>query len=1394
MFSCVTCGKVYARKNVLIRHAKTHGGPVNSCGICRKVLSRMDKLIAHIQNCHKIAKNSPEFHNAVRIGGTMGRASVIRWAPPTTTSHVRSAVPTAISVTSTPPQVSPSARPPVISSRPVAAETPPTATAAPSRPTSPPPPVQHCAPYTENTRKNIKRKKARMQSVNTPGFVEIESSLKRTTVWYFRKNVDNIVSYRAFLHSLEPELIDKLRECVRIQPIKYNLKLEATYVVPNQDESAQNRAFKTCARELFAYSDVAGLIDRDLTALLAEEDAYAGKGSGFTLSCIDGLLLGVYEFTPMGGSSYLPLPESILHRKAVVNPQNVDSQCFKWAILVKHVAVEHRERVGANYLNEECRYDFSALSVPTPVSEIKLFERANPGTSVNVYGVKNCKKNKKNKSSTQSAAYPLRVVDDEQPNHFDLLLIAGSEKNNHYTYISNFSRLVSLQKNNREHRLFFCKKCFTSFDDRPLRYKLHGEEALAQHRLVCGTHKPILPVMPAEGTTLEFDALRKTQRLPFVLYADFEALLPKTTQHYGVNTSALHSHHPMSYGFLVVAADGVPAELLEQFGIARTPTVYRGSESADDVAKRFVLAVTDVADRICKLLKTTNVPIVMSVEDVRAHGVKTACDLCAKTFTTSNRKVAHHDHLSGRFLKTLCNACNLALRTPKFVPCFLHNLSNYDAHFIVTELGYDTNTISVIPNSEEKYISFSKYINNEFAVRFIDTCRFMASSLAVLARNLTTSDFCKFREVAKVFTPTEMPLVTRKGVFPYEYTDSYAKLRETALPARKEFYSALAETHVSDTDYEHAALVWNHFGCRTLGDYSDLYLEIDVLLSADVFENFRDICMLTYQLDPAYYYTAPGFSFDCMLKFTSVKLELLTDYEQILFFELGIRGGLVQASGRHAKANNPKTPGYKADEPNTWLVYQDCNNLYGWAMSGYMPYGGFSWYAGNPDVALAQLEWMTDTDDVGRVYEVDISYPRHLHDEHNDIPFLPHASIPSGSTVRKLMATFERKVHYVVHYSNLKQAIANGLIVDKVHRVLEFRQSPWLAPYIALNTEMRKRATNEFEEKFFKDQNNSVFGKTMENVRNRFEMELVSCPQRMRKLINRPTFKQCTTYSENLAAVSMHNKMINFCKPIYIGFAVLERSKTLMYDYHYNVMKRHYGDKIALLYTDTDSLLYCVSTDDFYSDLADNPNLRSRTDTSNLPPDHACYTSTRKRIPGLFKDETGGRTMYEFVALRAKSYAYDIENATTIRAKGIRGHVIRNHLTFEDHKRCLFAVDDDDDDESDERDDEFNARTSKLIASSCAQQVIARMHTAATTAASATTSSTSSPPPPPPPPMTRRSYEPYTPYRENVSIRSFKHKIKTIKTMKLALNRSDDKRHVLPDRVHTLAHGHYKIV
>ncbi|XP_060875707.1 uncharacterized protein LOC132948988 [Metopolophium dirhodum] len=574
----------------------------------------------------------------------------------------------------------------------------------------------------------------------------------------------------------------------------------------------------------------------------------------------------------------------------------------------------------------------------------------------------------------------------------------------------------------------------------------------------------------------------------------------------------------MSYGFLVKASENVSIELLTQFNIPIGPVIYRGSESRQDVAKHFIQNITDVAEKIEKLLKT-NIALTMTDEDTAKHNSCFKCNLCKCSVDTYTR-VRDHDHLTGKFRQTLCSRCNLSLKQPNYVPVFIHNLSNYDAHFIVTELGYNSKRIKVIPNSEEKYVTFSKYISNDFTIRFVDTFRFMATSLSTLANNLITPNLEKFRITAKHFSNNDLPLVTRKGVYPYDFTDDWSKLEQTSLPPIEDFYSVLTEEHVKDTEYQFAVEVWNHFNCQTLGEYSDLYLKVDVLLLADVFENFRDLCLNTYHLDPAYYYTAPGFSFDAMLKYTAIKLELLSDYEMLLMFEDGIRGGLTQASMRYAKSNNEKTPDYNPADPKSWLVYQDCNNLYGWAMSQFMPYGDFKWVK----PSLDGLYDLTEDSPIGRVYEVDIVYPKNLHNKHNDLPFLPQNSVPPGSKVRKLMATFEPKKNYIIHYRNLQQALNNGLIVEKVHRVIQFKQSPWLAQYIELNTNMRKKAENEFERDFFKLMNNAVFGKTMENVRKRMDMELVSCNRRLQKLINRSTFKYSTTYTENLNAVTLEKK------------------------------------------------------------------------------------------------------------------------------------------------------------------------------------------------------------------------------------------------------------------------------
>ncbi|KAE9521340.1 hypothetical protein AGLY_018262 [Aphis glycines] len=1154
----------------------------------------------------------------------------------------------------------------------------------------------------------VKVKRVRMNMIKGLGFKEIKSAFNRKIVWYYAKNSGNIRTYKLFFDTLKSEhsftallneeevylgkgsgyvfqCIDGLLLTVyKYTPTGDILDIRLPIIRDDNDEDYNNN--NNGGGDNIDNDNNGGgdNIDNNGDGDNIDNDNNGGgdnidndnNGGGDNIDNNNDNNRGGddidnnggtandednnedYNYNDVinnfatGGSSYIKLPTYIEKKRATINPQNSDQKCFKWSILAKHVTGSNKHRVGNNYYRHENKYNFEGLSYPTPWDEIKIFEKNN-NVSINLYGIK--KIDQSTPKCKNYHIFPLKVVDDEKTDHFDMILFNDGEKS-HYVYISNFSRLIRSQSTLHGHAVYFCKRCFTSFDQQNLKYKLNGQLALEQHRLICGSQKPILAKMPDIGTTLQFKSWENANRHPFTIYADFEALLFKTNENKGTNSKIIQHHKPMSYGFVVKVSDDVPLDLVNAFNIPTSPVIHRGNIGEQDVAKHFVESIVEVSRKIEQLLKT-NVPITMSDDDTRRHNANTHCNFCKQSFN-SVEKVRDHCHLSGKFRQSLCYKCNITLQQPKFVPCFFHNLSSYDAHFIVTELGYDAKSIDVIPNTEEKYISFSKYISNTFTIRFVDTFKFMASSLSSLANNLMTTGYDKFRETAKHFSTVDMTLVTRKGVYPYEYTDGWEKLDTVTLPEKEDFYSTLTESEVNDEEYEHAKNVWNHFGCQTLGEYSDLYLKIDILLLSDVFENFRDLCLKTYNLDPAFYYTAPGFSFDCMLKHTSIKLELLSDYDMLLMIENGIRGGLVQASKRYAKANNEETLNYDAAEEKSWIVYQDCNNLYGWAMSEYIPYGGFKYVK----PSLEGINDLADTSPIGRIYDVDISYPQNLHDEHNDLPFLPQNSIPKGSKMNKLMATFKTKKNYIVHYRSLQQAIANGLIVEKVNRVLQFNQSAWLADYINLNTEMRKKALNDFEK-----------GKTMEQVRRRIKMKLVSSENRIQKLINLTTFKYATAYNETLSAVSLENKVITFDKPIYIGLAVLDISKTLMYDYHYNVIRKQYGNKANLMYTDTDSLVYHIMTDNFYNDLVNNPILLDRMDTSNLPTTHPYYIAERRKIPGFFSDETDGLIITEFCALRAKSYAYKINGEEKIKAKGIRGHVVKNHMSFDHHRQCLFG-------------------------------------------------------------------------------------------------------------------------
>ena len=311
---------------------------------------------------------------------------------------------------------------------------------------------------------------------------------------------------------------------------------------------------------------------------------------------------------------------------------------------------------------------------------------------------------------------------------------------------------------------------------------------------------------------------------------------------------------------------------------------------------------------------------------------------------------------------------------------------------------------------------------------------------------------------------------------------------------------------ISDKDYNHAKSVFDIFNMRNLGDYHDFYVKSDTLLLPDTFEEFRKTCIKEYELDPCYFVSAPGLSWEACLKLTKVELELFTDMDMLLMFEKGIRGGISQAIYKYAKANNKYMKSYNKNITSSYLQYFDASNLHGWAMCKKLPIGGFKW--SNPNKYTEEVIKSYDKNGNYAVLpEVDIEYPKELHKSHCDLPFL--CDRKKLNKTNKLITSFEDKKEYVVHISALKQALNHGLKLTKMHRVIRFAQKEWMKSYIEKNTKLKIDSKNEFEKNFYKLMNNSVYGKAMENIRNHRDIKLVTTNRKRKKISSEPNYHSC---------------------------------------------------------------------------------------------------------------------------------------------------------------------------------------------------------------------------------------------------------------------------------------------
>ena len=338
------------------------------------------------------------------------------------------------------------------------------------------------------------------------------------------------------------------------------------------------------------------------------------------------------------------------------------------------------------------------------------------------------------------------------------------------------------------------------------------------------------------------------------------------------------------------------------------------------------------------------------------------------------------------------------------------------------------------------------------------------------------------------------------------------------LPAGKYFFSStkkrkidndekISDGHVSIKVYMVCEEISDRFSMKNMGDYHDHYLKKDVLLLADVFERVIGTCLKYYELDPCHYFSSPGLSWDAMLEMTGIKLEKISDIDMYLFIKKGTSGGISYTAKRYAKANNKYMNDYDPEKPSTFITYLDKNNLYGLAMSKYLPYEEFRWVKNFDGFDVMSISEKSNT---GYLLEVNLEYPDELHELHNDYPLASENPPVSNDMlsayckkiadkygikvgdVKKLIPNLGNKSKYVVHYRNLQLYLCLGVKLTKTHRVLQFKQSDWMKGYIDFNIEKRKNAANNFEKDFFKLMINSAYGKTIKNLRKRMNVTLVN--------------------------------------------------------------------------------------------------------------------------------------------------------------------------------------------------------------------------------------------------------------------------------------------------------------
>ena len=821
------------------------------------------------------------------------------------------------------------------------------------------------------------------------------------------------------------------------------------------------------------------------------------KNSRDQFLCFKILEINIFKYRALKrrGGSYIELPKS-LQRQGLINIKNKDIYCLIWS----YIRYLNPVNKNPNRINNKDKELFNGV-----YEKLKYFEFPLKINKNNIKKIENILEVNICILSADKNNNVIPMFSSENNHKNDLNLFYYKD---HICLIKDLNKY--LHRNNRnKNKTYFCSRCLNSFI---------SEENLNNHKNLCLKYnkKSEKLILPKEKSILKFEKIEDMIKTPFTIYYDIETYnqhLKKTKQFKKIkNTEHEKLLKPYLIGYIL------KCNYDEKF--SKKCQIFIGDQCIEKMILKLIFTERPY------IWETIRLNFNKSIErspDLTKFDINT-CHLCNKKII--DKPVKNHCHFTSKMLGYAHNKCNLRYKFKKdnandeyLINVFAHNSQNFDQSFLIRALQNLDNKIpfSCLPRNSNKFISLQigTFI-------FKDSYLFLNKSLDYLTKTIDDNDRISLKqEFGKNYQ-----LLTKKGIYPYDYFDNTKKYNEQKLPDKKEFFNKINNKNISDEDYNHAKNVFEKFKCENLLDYSILYLKSDICHLSDIFQKFSKFAYETYELDPRHSYTLPGFSWQAMLKMTKIKLELISDPDMYLFLMDSIRGGISVCNKKHVIADNKYID--KNTKNNKYLMYLDANNLYCVSMVQSLPYKNFKW---SNDLTLDKIQT--------GIYEVDIEIPKELHNKFKDYPLCPEIkNIPEDNLSeyqtylnnklnikytekdKKLILDLLPKKNYKIYYKNLEYYMKLGVKITKIHKILTFDEKPFLKDYIDLNTNLRKKAINDLEKDLFKLMNNAIFGKSMENVLNRSNIKLINNdPEKLLKLIRQPNFQNAYQISNKLCLV-----------------------------------------------------------------------------------------------------------------------------------------------------------------------------------------------------------------------------------------------------------------------------------